>query len=80
MATSSIFDLRSPWGVARLLVLRVVPPRHHLSEGVRSAITKLGATEIYYASCCYTKLQVATLHKALMSFIARRYAQVRMNL
>jgi len=32
---SSIFDLWSrPWGVARLLVLRGVPPRPHPSEGV----------------------------------------------
>jgi len=33
--TSSFFDLWSrPWGVARLLGLRGVPPRPHPSEGV----------------------------------------------
>jgi len=33
--TASIFGLWSrPWGVARLLGLRVVPPRPYLSEGV----------------------------------------------
>jgi len=33
--TTSIFDLWSkPWGVARLLDLRGVPPRPHPSEGI----------------------------------------------
>jgi len=40
--TSSIFDLCSrPWGVARLLDLRGVPPRPHPLEGVGSSTTTI---------------------------------------